>query len=61
MKKWVLVLFLLLVLGGGALILVASGDEITTPSSATPDPGLEEFLPSERLPADSAISFPVDI
>ena len=28
--------------------------------SPTPDPAVEDFVPSEQLPTDSAISFPVD-
>jgi hypothetical protein len=43
----------------------SSAGESQTPAgseSPPPDTGeLEEFVPSERVPADSAISFPVDI
>jgi hypothetical protein len=31
------------------------------PSRSGSDPALEDFVPSEELAADSAISFPVDI
>lgn len=57
MKKTTLALFLLFLL---ALVL--------GPSPAAQDAGregaadeLETFVPTEKLPADSAISFPVDI
>jgi hypothetical protein len=45
------------------LILAAApaGRQSGPPASAVPEEDLEEFIPSERLPADSAISFPVDI
>ena len=29
--------------------------------AGTSDPALEEFVPTEEVPADSAIAFPVDI
>jgi len=47
-------LFVLLVLG----VVVA-----TAPAQSPPpqDDRLETFVPTEKLPADSAISFPVDI
>lgn len=51
------ILFLLFVL----LVLVAV--VATAPAQAPPaqDDELETFVPTEKLPADSAISFPVDI
>jgi hypothetical protein len=33
----------------------------TPTPTADPEKQLEEFVPSERLPADEAVSFPVDI
>lgn len=45
-----------------ALVLVAT--EMATDARATPaqpSEELETFEPSEKVPADSAISFPVDI
>ena len=33
----------------------------STPPTGTSEPGLEEFVPTEQVPADSAIAFPVDI
>jgi len=41
-----------------ALSIAAQADDDSDP---TPNPALEEFIPSEKLPADSAVSFPVDI
>ena len=59
---------------GGDEPVAAAGSEASSPAAspqATAVPGpersgkkeekLESFAPSERLPADSAISFPVDI
>jgi len=45
------------------LVLAASptGPPTDTPATTSSDEELEEFIPSEELPADSAISFPVDI
>ena len=36
-------------------------EEQASPSAEASGAGLESFIPSEKLPADSAISFPVDI
>ncbi|MDX1502889.1 MAG: hypothetical protein R3325_11060 [Thermoanaerobaculia bacterium] len=41
-------------------IVLALG-ALTLGHSHAAQEGLEEFVPTERLPADSAISFPVDI
>jgi hypothetical protein len=43
---------------GSAATAEPAEDETATESSAEP---LEDFIPSEEVPADSAISFPVDI
>ena len=39
----------------------AAQESTPEPSTEETDERLEEFVPSERVPADSAISFPVDI
>jgi hypothetical protein len=52
------IMLLAVVLAGAALAYGLAAQEEKTP---TPDPMLEEFIPTEKLPADSAISFPVDI
>jgi len=65
-------LCLLALLAGGAL--ASAGDQRTpeappptppaaTPASPAPAPGpdLEEFVPTEKVPADEAVAFPVDI
>ena len=58
-----------------AISLVASGTLVASSSGSPPAPGAQEssqtgsepqtdeedFIPSEKVPADSAISFPVDI
>ena len=41
--------------------LVLALGALTLGHSHAAEEGLEEFVPSERLPVDSAISFPVDI
>jgi hypothetical protein len=46
----------LVLLALGAVVATAPGQ-----SPAAPDDELETFVPTEKLPADSAISFPVDI
>ena len=38
-----------------------AAEEAPEPPTEAPTEPLETFVPSERLPADSAISFPVDI
>ena len=52
-------LFVLLVL----VSLISSHTEqlVAQTSTETEEESLETFIPSEKLPADSAISFPVDI
>ena len=60
-------LIVLLALVAVALLLSGAGlsaGQSGSPSGESPPPAtgeLEEFVPSERVPADSAISFPVDI
>jgi hypothetical protein len=56
----------------GAAAMAASGDQAAPPSppSVTPSAGptpaypagdVEDFIPSEKVPADDAVAFPVDI
>jgi hypothetical protein len=58
-KRLIVGLLLLLAVG------VAAALGIGVSAAAAPQdgvaPALEEFVPSEELPADSAVSFPVDI
>ncbi|HIM56134.1 MAG TPA: hypothetical protein EYM39_05460 [Candidatus Latescibacteria bacterium] len=59
-NRKVLLVFLLMVgvavsIGVGALVEGAAA------SSDSTDTRLEEFIPTEKVPADHAISFPVDI
>jgi hypothetical protein len=58
MKKNTLIVLVLIVLATAAIAYAVAAQSESTP---TPDPALEEFIPTEKLPADSAISFPVDI
>ena len=67
-RRWIAVLFIVFLLFTGPLHPEdpapgpqqgrAAGDERTTEELKEE---LKEFVPSEELPADSAISFPVDI
>lgn len=61
MKGIVLVLLGLLALAVVAVAAVVSTPDTSAQSTAEPPQVLQEFEPSEKLPADSAISFPVDI
>lgn len=56
MKRWILYALLGSALLAGGL-LASSSQEAPPPS----EPDLEEFEPTERVPADSSVSFPVDI
>jgi hypothetical protein len=42
--------------------LAIAGDQAATPKATpTPGPQLEQFVPSEKVPADHAVAFPVNI
>jgi len=43
------------------LLMVGVAVSIAAASSDSTDTRLEEFIPTEKVPADHAISFPVDI
>lgn len=64
MMRTVAVLFLLILLS--VLLVTLSGPSGTVASPQEPDAKsapeeLQEFVPSEEVPADSEVSFPVDI
>jgi ABC-type oligopeptide transport system substrate-binding subunit len=61
MKRVVLVVLCAMVLAVAALATVGAAPDSSAQSTGEPAPVLEDFEPSEELPADSAISFPVDI
>ncbi len=54
---WLIVALWIGVVAVSWLGLAAAQDE----PSKEPDTAVKEFVPSEALPADSAISFPADI
>jgi hypothetical protein len=56
----VLIALFLLLLAGTAPEARPSAAQEAPPAARPPDP-LEEFVPHERLPADSIVAFPVDI
>ncbi len=61
MKNRTALLALLLLVGAAVLVGVnALVDGAAASSDSTKAP-LEEFIPTEKVPADHAISFPVDI
>ena len=60
MKKAIRLVLLILLLAVCALSL--PGPRLAAEASAaTQEQGPEAFVPTEKLPADSAVSFPVDI
>ena len=61
MKRVVLVVLCAVVLMAVALAVLVAAPESSAQSTGDQVPALEDFEPSEELPADSAISFPVDI
>ena len=59
---------IILAAGAVCLLLVAglAGALLATPAASAPVPAAQEaqpedFVPSEQVPADTAVSFPVDI
>ena len=60
-------LLLIALVGGGALAVAGDqaaarpGQEATPTPTPAPEEQLEEFVPTEKLPADQAVAFPVDI
>lgn len=42
-------------------VLLAPGAVAVDPATTTPGAALPDFVPTEEVPADSALSFPVDI
>ena len=60
MKRFTTLSGALLVVAGLLMVVVATtgSDPGAATAEAIPE---EDFIPSEQLPADSAISFPVDI
>ena len=52
--------WIVLLLAAVAVVLVL-GPGPGAVTAAPEDPALEDFVPTEELPADSAVAFPVDI
>lgn len=57
--KWIGYSLALLLIASGSL--VASSTAPPMQESSQTEPKDEDFIPTEKVPADSAISFPVDI
>ncbi len=57
--RWILYSLAVTLLASGSL--VASSTAPKTQESSQTEPEEEDFIPTEKVPADSAISFPVDI
>lgn len=60
MSKTRLALIILLLAAAGVAI-IGPGLSSVVASPQEPEAGLEEFIPSEELPSDAAVAFPVDI
>ena len=62
MNKIKVVMSILLVVAAvAAVAIVGPGISSVIASPQENEPALEEFIPSEELPSDSAVAFPVDI
>lgn len=62
MNKIKVVMSILLVVAAvAAVVIVGPGISSVIASPQENEPALEEFIPSEQLPSDSAVAFPVDI
>jgi hypothetical protein len=61
MKRHLLIVIGTVLLAGVLAAAVTAAVQTTAQPGPDTEPELEEFVPSEELPADSAISFPVDI
>ena len=61
MKRFLFAAFGVLLLLAATLAVVVGAPDSSAQSTTEPAPALEDFEPSEELPADSAVSFPVDI
>ena len=59
MKRFMLYVLLGVAVLGGALWASSAQQAPSAPEKEAPE--LEEFEPTEKVPADSAVSFPVDI
>ena len=61
MSKTKVVITILLVAAVTVIAIVGPGISSVIASPQENEPELEEFVPSEKLPSDSAVAFPVDI
>ncbi len=61
--KWMIYSLAVTLLASGSLVASSTAPKTYESSQTEPEPDPEEddFLPTEKVPADSAISFPVDI
>ena len=61
--KWILYSLAVTLLASGSLVASSTAPKTQERSQTEtePDPEEEDFIPTEKVPADSAISFPVDI
>ncbi|GMR22811.1 MAG: hypothetical protein BMS9Abin37_1186 [Acidobacteriota bacterium] len=65
--KWILYSLAVTLLASGSLVASSTAPKTLESSQTEPEtkpqsePKDDDFLPTEKVPADSAISFPVDI
>ena len=57
--KWILYSLAVTLLASGTLVASSTAPRIQESSQTEPEE--DDFIPTEKVPADSAISFPVDI
>jgi len=60
-KKIAIVIAALVIAAGLVAAAVSGATSGDSPSPGAQGPSEDDFVPSEELPADSAIAFPVDI
>ena len=59
--KWLLYALLTSLLAAGAIAATAKTGSEAPPKTQETEQKDDDFVPTEKVPADSAISFPVDI
>lgn len=61
MSRTRVALIILLVVAAAVFVIVGGGHSSVVASPQETETELEDFVPTEELPSDSAVAFPVDI
>ena len=61
MNRTKIAVLILLVAAAAAAVIIGPGSSSVVASPQEGEPEVEDFIPSEELPTDSAVAFPVDI